>query len=98
MCGLLIVVAFSLWSKRSQALGHQLQHVGLVALRHVESSRTAPVSSALAGGFFNTAPPRKSSFAGFEEIKCHEPSSHRELNVVRGTHKQGDDCFSSSTR
>ena len=50
------------WVAESQTrLSDGAQHMGLVALRHVESSwtRTEPMSPALAGRFFTTKPPAK---------------------------------------
>ena len=52
-----------LWLAGSRAQAQQLWHTGLVAPRHVGSSRTntlEPMFPALAGGFLTTAPPGKS--------------------------------------
>ena len=67
-------MAQQLWLADSRAQAQQLWHTGLVALRHVGSSRTRAqtcVPSILAGGFLTTAPPGKSlSFVLSSDVKC----------------------------
>ena len=63
-------VAQSHSAQHTVAQSQELQCTGLVALRHVEPSRTRnqPMSPPLAGGFLSTVPPAKSETLCFRCI------------------------------